>query len=59
VQAPELQDAARSSAAEMARLDMGAHVATKLRTRDLALKAIHAAIGADDSAIRAAGMASQ
>lgn len=58
VPAPELQDVATSSAADIARLDMDAHAATKLRARDLALKAIRAAIDTD-SAIRAARRGSQ
>ena len=49
VQASELQDAARSTAAQLAKLDMDAHAATKLRARDHALKAIRTAIEADEA----------
>ncbi len=48
VEASELQDAARNTAAQLATLNMDAHAASKLRARDGALKAIHAAIEADD-----------
>ncbi len=47
VQASELQDVARSTGAQLAKLDMNAHAATKLRARDRALKAVRAAIEAD------------
>ena len=49
VPAAELADAARTVAAQLARLDTGAHAASKLRARDQALKAIRAAIEADDA----------
>ncbi len=52
VDASELQDAARSTAAQLAALNMDAHAASKLRARDVALKAIHAAIEADDADFR-------
>ena len=47
VQPSELQDAARKMAAQLAKLDMNAHAATKLRARDNALKAIRAGIESD------------
>jgi enoyl-CoA hydratase len=53
VPAPELQDAARATAAGLARLDLGVHSATKLRAREHALQSIRAAIDADDAAFRA------
>ncbi len=53
VPASDLQDAARSTAAELAKLDIDAHTATKLRARDQALKAVRAAIEADADAFRA------
>jgi enoyl-CoA hydratase len=49
----ELRAAARDKAAELGKLDRTAFGATKLRARDLALKAIRAAIEADDAAFRA------
>jgi enoyl-CoA hydratase len=49
----ELAEAAAEVAAELARLDPGAHAATKLRARRLALTAVHEAIEADDAAYRA------
>ena len=52
VPAADLADAARSVAGRLATLDMTAHAATKLRTRDRALQAIRAAIEADDAAVR-------
>jgi enoyl-CoA hydratase len=52
VPASELQDVARSTAAELAKLNIDVHTATKLRARDHALKAIRAAIEADDAAFR-------
>jgi enoyl-CoA hydratase len=51
VPASDLQVVARTIAADLARLDMGVHTATKLRARDHALKAIRAAIEADDAAV--------
>ena len=49
VPASELQKAARDTAAQLVNLDMAAHAATKLRARDQALKAIRAAIEADET----------
>jgi enoyl-CoA hydratase len=43
----ELPDAARSSAADLARLDRDAYAATKQRAREPVLTAVRAAIGAD------------
>ena len=48
----ELAEAAAEVAAELARLDPGAHAATKLRARRLALTAVREAIEADDAAYR-------
>ena len=48
VQASELQDVARTTGAQLAKLDMDAHEASKLRARDAALKALRAAIEADE-----------
>lgn len=48
----ELASTARAAATELAKLDLTAHWATKLRARDHALTAIRAAIEADDAAIR-------
>jgi enoyl-CoA hydratase len=48
VPAAELAGAARDTAAQLATLNLAAHAATKLRTRDQALTAIRAAIEADD-----------
>jgi enoyl-CoA hydratase/carnithine racemase len=53
VPASELQNAARHTAAQLARLDIDVHTATKLRARDHALKAVRAAIEADDAMFRA------
>jgi enoyl-CoA hydratase len=53
VPASELQDAARATAAGLARLDLGVHSATKLRARERALQSIRAAIDADAAAFRA------
>jgi enoyl-CoA hydratase len=47
VPAADLLDVAHSTAAQLARLDLDAHAATKLRARDSALKALRAAIEAD------------
>jgi enoyl-CoA hydratase len=52
VPASELQDVARNTAAQLAKLDIDVHTATKLRARDHALKAIRAAIEADDAMFR-------
>lgn len=49
VQPSELQDVARNTAAQLATLNMDAHAATKLRARDQALKAVRAAIEADEA----------
>ncbi len=53
VPASELHAAGRRAAAELSRLDIDVHAATKLRARDHALRAIRAAIEADDAAFRA------
>jgi enoyl-CoA hydratase len=53
VPASELGETARSLAAQLATLDMNAHAVSKLRVRDLALKAIRVAIEADDAELRA------
>ena len=53
VQASELRETAVSTAAVLAKLDMNAHAATKLRARDHALNALRAAIEADDADFRA------
>jgi enoyl-CoA hydratase len=50
VPAAELQEAARGKAAELARLNIDVHTATKLRAREPALKAVRAAIEADGAA---------
>jgi enoyl-CoA hydratase len=50
VPATEVDPAARAMAAQLARLDVGVHAASKLRARDHSLKAIRAAIEADTSA---------
>ena len=55
VQASELQDAALGIAAQLAKLDMDAHAGTKLRARDHSLKAIRAAIKADEADFRNIG----
>jgi enoyl-CoA hydratase len=49
----ELAEAAAGAAAELARLDLEAHAATKLRARRQALAALREAIDADDDAYRA------
>jgi enoyl-CoA hydratase len=53
VPAAELAAAAAAAAAGLARLDLGAHAATKLRARRLAETALRGAIDADDVAYRA------
>ena len=53
VPASEVLNVARSTAAELAKLNMNAHAATKLRTRAEALKAVRAAIEADAAAFQA------
>jgi enoyl-CoA hydratase len=54
VPAAELDDVARATAAQLAKLDLGVHAASKLRARGHALQAVHAAIAADAEAFRAA-----
>jgi enoyl-CoA hydratase len=49
----ELAEAAAGAAAGLARLDVDAHAATKLRARRLAVTALREAIDADDTAYRA------
>jgi len=51
VPACDLGEVAQAAATEFARLDLGVHTATKRRARDHALKAIRAAIEADDAAV--------
>lgn len=53
VPSSDLRDAALSTARELAKLDMQAHAATKLRLRGEFLKAARAAIEADDAEFRA------
>jgi enoyl-CoA hydratase len=53
VPAAELAEAAAGAAAELARLDLDAHAATKLRARQLAGAALREAIDTDDAAYRA------
>jgi enoyl-CoA hydratase len=53
VTASDLQDVTRDTAGELAKLDLGAHAATKLRARDHTLRAIRAGIDADDADFRA------
>jgi enoyl-CoA hydratase len=53
VPAAELAETAAAAAAELARLDLDAHAATKLRARRLAGTALREAIDADDAAYRA------
>jgi enoyl-CoA hydratase/carnithine racemase len=48
----ELESAARGLASDLAKLDIDTHTATKLRARAPALKAIRAAIEADDVEFR-------
>jgi len=50
----EVHEEAQRTAATLSKLDMAAHAATKLRARDQTLKALRAAIEADDAAFRAA-----
>jgi enoyl-CoA hydratase/carnithine racemase len=54
VPASDLQAVARGIAVGLAKLDFDVHAASKLRARDHALRAIRAAIDADDVAFRAA-----
>jgi enoyl-CoA hydratase len=49
VPASELGDVARRTAARLAKLDLNAHAATKLRAREQALKAIRSAIETDST----------
>lgn len=53
VPAAELQQEVQSTAVRLGKLNLAAHAATKLRTREQALKAIRAGIEADDAAFRA------
>jgi enoyl-CoA hydratase len=53
VPAAELQAFARTTAGRLAQLDFDVHAASKRRARDHALRAIRAAIEADDAAFRA------
>jgi enoyl-CoA hydratase len=53
VPAAELRGVARGVAADLGRLDVAVHAASKLRARRHALDAIRAAIEADDAAFRA------
>jgi enoyl-CoA hydratase/carnithine racemase len=55
VDAPELADVARGIASDLAKLDMKAHAASKLRARAHALEAIRTAIEADDAEFRGQG----
>lgn len=52
VPAADLQEEARSAAARLAKLNMPAHAATKLRAREHDLKALRAAIEADEVELR-------
>ena len=58
VPAEQLAAAAAAAAADLTRLDLDAHAATKLRARRLAATALREAIDADDAAFRA-GLAVQ
>jgi enoyl-CoA hydratase len=53
VPAAQLAEAAAAAGAELTRLDLDAHAATKLRARRLAATALEQAIDADDAAYRA------
>jgi enoyl-CoA hydratase len=53
VEASELREVARGVAADLAKLNVDVHAATKLRARDSLLKAVRAAIAADDAAFGA------
>jgi enoyl-CoA hydratase len=53
VQPSELQDVALTTAANLGKLNMAAHAASKLRAREQALKAIRAAIEADRAQLQA------
>jgi enoyl-CoA hydratase len=51
VPSPELQDVARGVAAQLGGLDRDSHTTTKLRARELSLRAIRSGIEADDAAL--------
>ena len=53
VAASEVRSVSQRCAADLAKLDIDAHVRTKLRLRAPALQAIRAGIEADDAALRA------
>jgi enoyl-CoA hydratase len=53
VAAPDLQEQARQVALRLAKLNMPAYIATKLRVRDSLLTALRSAIAADDAVFRA------
>ncbi|MGC9961027.1 MAG: crotonase/enoyl-CoA hydratase family protein [Acidimicrobiales bacterium] len=53
VPAADLMDSARATAADLAKLNMTAHAASKLHARAQSLSAIRTAIEADDAAMRA------
>jgi enoyl-CoA hydratase len=53
VPAPDLQRIAHNTATDLAQLNMDAHTTTKLRAREQSLKALRAAIEADDAVFRA------
>jgi enoyl-CoA hydratase len=53
VPAAELAQVAAATAAELAKLDLDAHAATKLRARQLTLTALREAIDTDDAEYRA------
>jgi enoyl-CoA hydratase len=53
VDAKDFASTTKEIASNLAKLNMDAHAATKLRARDQALKALHAAIAADDAILRA------
>lgn len=56
VPAADLQDEARNTAAGLAKLNLAAHAATKLRAREHALKALRDAIEADAAELRRPGI---
>jgi enoyl-CoA hydratase len=51
VPSPELRDVARGVAAQLGGLDRDSHTTTKLRARELSLRAIRSGIEADDAAL--------
>ncbi len=53
VETAELQEVARGIAAQMVKLNLAAHAASKLRAREPALKAIRAGIEADNAQLQA------